>query len=77
MILFYIVLTKLQDAFYKFKKFKIIFKIYRVPTLPGNLEKPRKTWNFDQKNLEKPGIFNNKTLSALKFQFDTINLSYK
>ena len=55
----------------KISFFNLIFIIYRVATLPGNLEKYGKTWNwqfrkrnleFEQKsqnNLEKPGIFNN------------------
>ena len=57
---------------------------YRVATLPGktwnlrNFEKKTgKTWNFYQKslkNLKRPGIL---TLSVVKFQFDSKNLSYK
>ena len=36
LILFYLVFTKLQDAFYRFKKFELFFEIWPVKVGPHN-----------------------------------------
>ena len=65
-ILFNWVLTKLQDAFYRFFSFKIIFEIWPVKArdykrfLVGKLTKTAK------KNLYPPTFFEKNTLSSTK-----------
>ena len=59
---------------YNLAKIKNTYEIHRVATLPGNMEKFDNLGKKNWKNLEFWTIL---TCSAVKFQFDTRNLSYK